>query len=138
VLRAYRADLGSPHGFDRILKREPVNKLSHHQVLDSAATHVRGSDRAASAATLRQEHTMKRLRLTAASLALATGLGAAGALAANIVQPAPGTVVYGPMPAAPVAGIVAPTPPAGFHYEWVYGYDHHAVYKAHWEAIRNS
>jgi hypothetical protein len=80
---------------------------------------------------------MKRLLLTAASLALATGLGAAGALAANIVQPAPGTIVYGPVPAAPLAGMVAPTPPAGFHYEWVYGYDHHAVYKAHWEAIRN-
>jgi hypothetical protein len=115
-----------------------MNKLSHHQVLDSAATRIRGSDRAASAAILRQERTMKRLLLTAASLAVTTGLGVASALAANIVQPAPGTVVYGPMPAAPVAGMVAPPPPAGFHYEWVYGYDHHAVYKAHWEAVRNS
>jgi hypothetical protein len=78
---------------------------------------------------------MKRLLLTAASLALATGLGTAGALAANIAQPAPGTVVYGPLPAAPVAGMA---PPAGFHYEWVYSYDHHGVYKAHWEAVRNS
>jgi hypothetical protein len=81
---------------------------------------------------------MKRLLLTAASLALATGLGTAGALAANIAQPAPGTIVYGPIPAAPLAGMIAPTPLAGFHYEWVYGYDHHAVYKAHWEAVRNS
>jgi hypothetical protein len=81
---------------------------------------------------------MKRLLLTAASLALATGFGTAGALAASyIAPPAPGTVVYGQMPAQPVAGMVAPTPPAGFHYEWVYGYDHHAVYKAHWEPVRN-
>jgi hypothetical protein len=81
---------------------------------------------------------MKRLLMTVASLALTTGLGAAGALAANIVQPAPGTIVYGPVPATSPAGEVAPTPPAGFHYEWVYGYDHHAIYKAHWEAVRNS
>jgi hypothetical protein len=108
--------------------------------LDSAATPVRGSDRTArgKAATLRQEQTMKRLLLTAVSLALATGLGTAGALAANIAQPASGMVVYGPMPAAPVAGMVAPIPPAGFHYQWVYSYDHRGMYKAHWEAVRNS
>jgi hypothetical protein len=81
---------------------------------------------------------MKRLLMTAASLALTTALSTAGALAANIVQPAPGTVVYGPVPAMPVKGMVPPPPPVGFHYEWVYGYDHHAVYKAHWEAIRNN
>jgi hypothetical protein len=81
---------------------------------------------------------MNRLLLTAASMAFAAGLGTASALAGNITQPAPGTVVYGPLPAAPMAGMVAPTPPAGFHYEWVYGYDHHAIYKAHWEAVRNS
>jgi len=81
---------------------------------------------------------MKRLLLTAASLALATGLGAAGALAANIAQPPPGTVLYGPVAATPPAGMVAPTPPAGFHYEWVYSYDHHGFYKAHWAATRNS
>ena len=81
---------------------------------------------------------MKRLLLTAVSLALATGLGTAGALAANIAQPASGMVMYGPMPAAPVAGMVAPIPPAGFHYQWVYSYDHRGMYKAHWEAVRNS
>ena len=81
---------------------------------------------------------MKRLLLTGALLVLATGWGTAAALAGKITQPAPGTVAYGPRPAAPVASMVAPTPPPGFHYEWVYGYDHHAVYKAHWEAVRNS
>jgi O-antigen/teichoic acid export membrane protein len=115
-----------------ILKDDPANKLSHSQVLSSTATHDCGS-----AVTLRQEQTMKRILLTAASLALATGVGTVGALAAHIPQPAAGTVDYGPVPAAPLASMAAPTAPAGFHYAWVYGYDHHAVYKAHWEAIRN-
>jgi hypothetical protein len=81
---------------------------------------------------------MKRLFLTTASLAIAFGLGAAGASAANIVQPTPGTAVYGELPATPPAGGTPPPAPAGFHYEWVYGYDQHAIYKAHWQAIRNS
>jgi hypothetical protein len=80
---------------------------------------------------------MKRLTLTTAGVAVAMGLGAAGALAANIAQPAPGTVVYGMVPVTPPAGAIAPSAPPGFHYEWVYGYDHHAVYKAHWEAVRD-
>jgi hypothetical protein len=81
---------------------------------------------------------MNRLLLTAASLALATSVGAAGAMAANITQPAPGKVVYGPIPVTPPAGMVAPTPPPGYHYVWAYGYDQHAIYKAHWVAVRNS
>ena len=80
---------------------------------------------------------MKRVMLTTASLAVAMALGAAAASAANIAQPAPGTIVYGPLPATPAADAVAPQAPPGFHYEWVYGYDHHAVYKAHWEAVRD-
>jgi hypothetical protein len=74
--------------------------------------------------------------LTTAALAVAMGLGTAGAFAANIAEPAPGTVVYGPMPATPPAGEVAPPAPPGFQYQWVYGYDHHMIYKAHWEAVR--
>ena len=82
---------------------------------------------------------MRRLLLTAATLAVATGLGAAGASAANITQPAPGTVVYGEVPATPPADFPPPAvAPPGFHYVWVYGYDHHAVYKGHWEPVRNS
>jgi hypothetical protein len=75
--------------------------------------------------------------LTTAALAVAMGLGTAGAFAANIAEPAPGTVVYGALPATPPADAVPPQAPSGFHYEWVYGYDHHAVYKAHWEPVRD-
>jgi hypothetical protein len=81
---------------------------------------------------------MTRFFLTAVSLVILTGMGTVGASAANIAQPAPGTVVYGPVPATPPAGMVAPPAPVGYHYEWVYGYDQHAIYKAHWEAVRNS
>ena len=72
---------------------------------------------------------MKRVLLTTASLAIALGIGAAGASAANIAQPAPGTVVYG----APVG--TPPAAPAGYQYQWVYSYDHHG-YRGHWEAVR--
>jgi hypothetical protein len=88
--------------------------------------------------SLAQEQTMQRLFLTTAALAIAISLGAVGASAANFAPPAPGTVVYGELPATPPAGFVAPPTPAGFHYQWVYGYDHHAVYKGHWEPVRNS
>ena len=81
---------------------------------------------------------MTRFLLTTASLTIIAGLGATGALAANITQPAPGTPVYGQLPATPPAGMVPPPAPPGFHYEWVYGYDQHAIYKAHWEPVRNS
>jgi hypothetical protein len=80
---------------------------------------------------------MTRFFLTTASLVIFATAGAVGASATNIAQPAPGTVVYGAVPAAPPAGMVAPPAPAGYHYEWVYGYDHHG-YRAHWEAVRNS
>jgi len=81
---------------------------------------------------------MTRFFLTTASLIILAGVGAVGASAANIAQPAPGTPVYGPVQATPPAGMVAPAPaPAGYHYEWVYSYDHHG-YKPHWEAVRNS
>lgn len=78
---------------------------------------------------------MKRVLLTTASLAIAMGLGAAGAFAANIVPPATGTVVYGAVPGTPPEGAVPPPAPAGFQYRWVYSYDHHG-YKGHWEAAR--
>jgi len=81
---------------------------------------------------------MTRFFLTTAALVILAGMSAAGASAANITQPAPGTPVYGQLSAAPPAGMVPPPAPAGFHYEWVYGYDHHAVYKAHWEPVRNN
>lgn len=81
---------------------------------------------------------MKRLILTAAALAVATGMTTAGAVAANFAPPPPGTPVYGPLVATPPAGEVPPADaPAGYHYEWVYSYDHHG-YRAHWEAVRNS
>jgi hypothetical protein len=79
---------------------------------------------------------MKRLLLTTASLAIVFGLGAAGASAANITQPAPGAAVYGPLATTPPAGEVAPgVAPPGFQYQWVYSYDHHG-YHGHWEAVR--
>jgi hypothetical protein len=80
---------------------------------------------------------MTRFFLTTASLVILAGMGAVGASAANIAQPAPGTVLYGPVPATPPVGMVAPPAPAGYRYEWVYSYDHHG-YRAHWEAVRNS
>jgi hypothetical protein len=80
---------------------------------------------------------MTRFFLTAVSLVILTGMSAVGASAANIAQPAPGTVLYGPVQATPPAGMVAPAAPAGYHYEWVYSYDHHG-YRGHWEALRNS
>ena len=80
---------------------------------------------------------MTRFFLTAASLVILAGMGSVGASAANIAQPAPGTVLYGPVSAAPPAGMVAPVAAPGYHYEWVYSYDHHG-YRGHWEATRNS
>jgi hypothetical protein len=82
---------------------------------------------------------MRRLLLTAAAVAVTTGLGVAGALAGNIPAPTPGVPVYGELPAAAPANFPPPAnPPPGFHYEWQYGYDHHAVYKGHWEPVRNN
>jgi hypothetical protein len=79
---------------------------------------------------------MKRVLLTAAALAVATVLGAAGASAADIGPPAPGTVVYGALPATPPTGAVPPgDAPQGYQYRWVYSYDHHGYY-GHWEAER--
>jgi hypothetical protein len=88
--------------------------------------------------SLARELKMTRFFLTTASLVILASMGAVGASAANIAQPPPGTVVYGPVRAAPPAGMVPPTgAPVGYHYEWVYSYDHHG-YRAHWEAERNS
>jgi hypothetical protein len=81
---------------------------------------------------------MTRFFLTTASLMILAGVGAVGASAANIAQPAPGTVLYGLVHSTPPAGMVAPAAPAGYHYEWVYGYSREGLYKAHWEAVRNS
>ena len=79
---------------------------------------------------------MKRLLMTAAAVAVVTGLGAAGALAANIAPPAPGVPVYGAVQAPPPAGAVPPgDAPAGFEYRWVNAYTHHG-YHGHWEAVR--
>jgi hypothetical protein len=79
---------------------------------------------------------MKRVLLTVAALAIATGLGAAAASAADIAEPAPGTVVYGALPGNPPAGAVAPSDaPQGYQYRWVYSYGHHGYY-GHWEAER--
>jgi hypothetical protein len=78
---------------------------------------------------------MKRVLLTTASLAIALGVGAAGALAGNITQPPPGTVVYGAPVGTPPAGDVAPQAPAGFQNQWVYSYGPHGYY-GHWEAVR--
>ncbi|HXC29497.1 MAG TPA: hypothetical protein VNV38_16185 [Stellaceae bacterium] len=79
---------------------------------------------------------MKRVLLTAAALAVATGLGAAGASAADIAQPAPGTVVYGAVQGNPPPGAVPPgNLPQGYQYRWVYSYNNHGYY-GHWEAER--
>lgn len=77
---------------------------------------------------------MKRVLLTTASLAIALGLGTAGAMA-GIAQPAPGTVVYGAPIGTPPDGAVPPQAPEGYQYKWVYSYDHHG-YRGHWEAER--
>jgi len=79
---------------------------------------------------------MKRLLLTAAAVAVATGLSVAGAFAAQYDRPAPGVPLYGPVQAVPPAGEVPPgVAPAGYQYQWVYSYDHHG-YRGHWEAVR--
>jgi hypothetical protein len=79
---------------------------------------------------------MTRVMMIAAALAVATGLGAAGASAANIAQPMPGTLVYGAPQGNPPAGAVPPADaPPGYQYRWVYSYDHHG-YRGHWEAQR--
>jgi len=80
---------------------------------------------------------MQRFVLATAALAV-MGATVIAASAANFTPPPPGTPVYGPVVAAPPAGEVPPTyAPPGYHYEWVYSYDHHG-YRAHWEAVRNS
>jgi hypothetical protein len=79
---------------------------------------------------------MNRLFWTIAAVAVSTGLGIAGASAANIAPAAPGVAVYGAVPATPPAGGTPPTDaPAGYQYHWVYSYDHHG-YHGHWEAQR--
>ena len=79
---------------------------------------------------------MKRLVLTAASLALVAGLGAT-AMAQDVSDgPAKGPA-YGAVSGAAPNGAVAPIAPPGFRYEWVWAYDHHG-YKGHWEAVRVS
>ncbi|HVH81538.1 MAG TPA: hypothetical protein VM782_19210 [Stellaceae bacterium] len=81
---------------------------------------------------------MTRVLLTSAALAVAVGLSAGSVFAENIAPYAPGTPLYGPLQATPPAGEVAPADaPVGYHYTWVYSYDHHG-YHAHWELIRNS
>jgi hypothetical protein len=81
---------------------------------------------------------MKSFVLAAAALAVVSAAAIASASAANITQPPPGTPIYGPLAATPPAGEAPPTrAPAGYHYVWVYSYDHHG-YRAHWEAERNS
>jgi hypothetical protein len=80
---------------------------------------------------------MKRMLLTAAAAALVTAAGTAGAFAANIAPNPPGVPVYGELPGTPPADFPPPTvAPAGFHYEWRYGYDH-MIYKGHWAPVRN-
>jgi hypothetical protein len=78
---------------------------------------------------------MKRIVLTAASLAVVMGLGTVAAMADTLGAPPPGTVVYGPPVGTPPNGDVPPPAPPGFQYRWVYSYDHHG-YKGHWEAVR--
>jgi hypothetical protein len=78
---------------------------------------------------------MNRVLMTAAALAVATGLGAVAASAANFAPPAPGVAVYGAVQATPPEGAVPPSAPAGYRYHWVYSYDHHG-YRGHWEAER--
>lgn len=82
---------------------------------------------------------MNRLMLSTAALAVVMGLGTVSASAENISPPVPGVPVYGELRATPPTNFPPPgEAPAGFHYEWLYGYDHHAVYKGHWEPVRNS
>ena len=79
---------------------------------------------------------MKRVLLTAAAVAVATGLGAAGASAAQYDKPMPGVALYGPVQATPPAGDMPPgAAPPGYQYQWVNSYDHHG-YRGHWEAVR--
>ncbi len=79
---------------------------------------------------------MKHALLTAAALAAVTGLGIAGASAANIAPYAPGTPLYGPVEGTPPAGDVPPgAAPPGYQYHWVYSYEQHG-YRGHWEAER--
>jgi len=81
---------------------------------------------------------MIRVLLGAATLAVTSAVVIVSASAANYAPPPPGTPLYGPLVTAPPAGEVAPTDaPAGYHYVWVYSYDHHG-YRGHWEAERNS
>jgi hypothetical protein len=80
---------------------------------------------------------MQRFVLAAAALVV-MGATVIAASAANFTPPPPGTPVYGPLVTTPPAGEIPPADaPPGYHYEWVYSYDHHG-YRAHWEAVRNS
>jgi len=81
---------------------------------------------------------MNRLILAATALAVVGAAGVADAWAENITPTPPGTPVYGPVVVTPPPGEVPPgDAPPGYHYVWVYSYDHHG-YRAHWEAERNS
>ena len=79
---------------------------------------------------------MKRVLLTAATVAVASALGVVGASAAQYDKLTPGVAVYGPVQGTPPAGEVPPgVAPPGYQYQWVYSYDHHG-YRGHWEAQR--
>ena len=83
---------------------------------------------------------MKRLLLTTASLAVAMSLAAAAyAQQATVVQTPDGTA-YGAPVSGPPVGTVPPAAraPAGWHYEWIYGYVPHGTYRGHWELVRSA
>jgi hypothetical protein len=78
---------------------------------------------------------MRRIFVSAACLALGIGLVASasaqapGAAAPPSTADAPtGAAAYPPPPG---------TPPAGYHYEWIFNYDRHGDYIGHWRLIRN-
>ena len=82
---------------------------------------------------------MNRFLLTATALVLAGGLGTGAAMAQEATAGTePGQPVYGAPAGVPPAGAVPPAALPGFRYQWVYGYDQHAIYRGHWEAVRVS
>jgi hypothetical protein len=78
---------------------------------------------------------MRRVFASAAWLVLGIGIAANGASAQTpgAAPPPPADVQTGAAAYPPPPG----TPPAGYHYEWIFNYDRHGNYLGHWRLIRN-